>query len=98
MEREKAFCSRVYRIYIKFIIASWLITLFIITGRLPGDRLKHPIEIRNTVKIQKFADLLVADISALKQLTSLFDLQPVDILYRRKTGQLPETSAVHGLA
>ena len=52
------------------------------------------MEIGHTVKIQKIADLLVADIAALQQLARFFHFQAIDILHRRKSGQLSEPSAI----
>ena len=69
----------------------------VIAGSLTGNGLEHPVKVGNAVEIQKLTDLLVTDISALKQLASLLNFQLIDVLHRRKAGQLSESSAINAL-
>ena len=48
--------------------------------------------------MQEVADITQADVAALQKLTSLFDLQSVDVLNGGETGQLMKTPAVHTFA
>ena len=70
----------------------------ILVGRHAGDVLEDLIKIRQAVKIQEFADIVGADITALQHLAGFFHFQPVDILHRRKSRKLLKLLAVHRFA